>query len=79
MPAPDGDSLRRVREEVERLKKYQAERDPSRDVELKEAKRLAAEGLAAVEKAKVVWDEKLAAEVREHELSRKDDAERIAR
>ena len=35
--------------------------------------------MAAVEKAKVVWDEKLAAEVREHELSRKDDAERIAR
>eukprot|EP00966_Prymnesium_polylepis_P168097 3886284-Prymnesium_polylepis.1 len=75
----DGSALPLLRKEVQKLRDRLAERTPLADVELREAKRHAAEGRAAVEKTRLLWDEKLAAVAREHELARQDDAERIGR
>jgi hypothetical protein len=75
-----GQNLMALRDEVKRLKKLNAERSNLHtDLELKEAKRLAADGIANVAKVRELWDAKLAAEQREFELGRKEDAERIAR
>ena len=79
MGATDGTNLREVKEEVERLRKRNAARTPGHDTELKEAKRLAAESIATVERTRELWDQKFATVTRAHEDGQKEDEARIAR
>ena len=72
-----GQNLSAARDEVKRLK--QNNEKLKKDIELKQAKRLAAEGISAVETANEVWRAKLAAERREFEVGRRETNERIER
>lgn len=72
-----GQNLSAARDEVKRLK--QNNEKLKKDLELKQAKRLAAEGISAVETANEVWRAKLAAERREFEVGRRETNERIER
>ena len=67
-----------LRGQVERLKKHNETLDKN-DLELKEAKRAAAESLAAVEKTQALWNNKLYNARHDGEVAGKEDAERIAR
>ena len=66
-----------LRGQVERLKKHNETLDKN-DLELKEAKRAAAESLAAVEKTQALWNNKLYNARHDGEVAGKEDAERIA-
>ena len=75
-----GHNLALLRGECERLRKhYQTITSDRGDLELKEAKRLAAEGRAAVARTEETWNSKLGAATQAHEDARRVDAERITR
>ena len=72
-----GQNLGALRDEVERLTKHSELMKT--DLEFKEAKRRAAEGIDAVAKTRELWNNKLISATRNLELARQEDSERIAR
>jgi len=75
----DFTDIRGLREEVERLRKRNAARQPRTDTVLRDAKRQAADGLATVERTTQLWEDKLTNESRRHALERCEDEARINR
>ena len=72
-----GQNLGALRDEVERLTKHSEVMKT--DLEFKEARRKAAEGIDAVAKTRELWNNKLITATRNLELARQEDFERIAR
>jgi hypothetical protein len=70
--------LRNLEAEAKQLKAEAFERSLTRDVDLKEAKRVAAESRVTVEEIKSTSAAKLAAQTKEHAAARREDAERVA-
>ena len=67
-----------LRGQVKRLGEH-SERLRTNDLELKEARRHAAEGALSIEKVREMWEGKLALEQRDFELGRQEHAERVER